>query len=71
MQWLIQDLANIYVYLVGTMKSINVIEFFMSLVLILGSLAYMFYMKGGAVKNIGKVKTNTEDIRAATIIDFS
>lgn len=70
MQWLIQDLANIYVYLVGPMKSINFIEFFISLLLILGILAYMFYMKGGAVQNIVKVKTNTEDIRSATIIDF-
>lgn len=70
MQWLIQDLANIYVYLVGPMKSINFIEFFISLLLILGILAYMFYIKGGAVQNIVKVKTNTEDIRSATIIDF-
>lgn len=70
MQWLIQDLANIYVYLVGPMKTLSAIEFFISLIILLSLLAYIFYLKGGAVQKIVKVKTNTEDIRSATIIDF-
>jgi len=33
-------------------------------------LGYIFYSKGGAIQKIVKAKTNTVDIRSATIIDF-
>ncbi|MCB0597103.1 MAG: hypothetical protein KDD28_23655, partial [Phaeodactylibacter sp.] len=32
-------------------------------------LAYIFYSKGGSIQNIVKSKTNTVDIRSATIVD--
>ena len=66
-QWLIQDFANIYVYLP---RQLSTIELFISMVIILGLLAYIFYSKGGKIQGIVKSKTNTEDIRSATIIDF-
>ncbi len=68
-QWLTQDLANIYVYLLGRGNPSTGL-FLLSLVIILGLLAYIFYSKGGAVQKIVKAKTNTTDIRSATIIDF-
>jgi len=66
-QWLIQDFANIYVYLPREIKGVNLA---ISLTILLVLLAYIFYSKGGAIQKIVKAKTNTVDIRSATIIDF-
>ncbi len=68
-QWLIQDLANIYIYLRGR-GEIPTSLFLFTLFILLALLAYIFYSKGGAVQGIVKAKTNTTDIRSATIIDF-
>ncbi len=65
-QWLIQDFANIYVYLP---RSASGTTLTISLVILLALLAYIFYIKGGKIQQIVKVKTNTVDIRSATIID--
>lgn len=65
-QWLIQDFANIYVYLP---RDLPVGQLAISLVILLGLLAYIFASKGGAIQKIVKAKTNTVDIRSATIID--
>lgn len=67
-QWLVQDFANIYVYLD---RSITRVELAISLVILLAMLAYIFSSKGGAIQNIVRSKTNTQDVRSATIIDFS
>ncbi|RME98100.1 MAG: hypothetical protein D6772_09510 [Bacteroidetes bacterium] len=66
-QWLIQDFANIFVYLP---RAISSVELLVSLVILLVMLAYIFYSRGGAIQQIVKAKTNTVDIRSATIIDF-
>jgi len=66
-QWLIQDFANIYVYLP---REITITELLLSLVVLLGLLAFIFYSKGGAIQKIVKSKTNTMDIRSATFIDL-
>lgn len=68
-QWLTQDLANIYIYLKGG-NQMSAFEFSISLVLILGLLGYIFYTKGGKIQDVVRKKTNTDDIRSATIIDF-
>lgn len=68
-QWLTQDLANIYVYLLGG-GNLAPLPFFLSLMAILSLLAYIFYSKGGAVQRIVKAKTNTTDIRSATFVDL-
>lgn len=65
--WLIQDFANIYVYLP---RSLTLKELISSLVILLSMLAYIFYQKGGNIQKIVKAKTNTTDIRSATIIDL-
>ncbi len=69
-QWLTQDLANIYVYLLGPDKEMSLPTFLFSLVTIVGLLGYIFYSRGGAIQKIVLSKTNTTDIRAATIIDL-
>lgn len=68
-QWLTQDLANIYIYLNGG-NSLTGTEFSLSMLIVLGLLAYIFYLKGGAVQEVVRSKTNTVDIRSATFIDF-
>ncbi len=65
-QWLIQDFANIYVYLPRELPGYQLA---ISLVILLALLAYIFASKGGAIQKIVKAKTNTVDIRSATIID--
>ncbi|MCB0661338.1 MAG: hypothetical protein KDC24_01255 [Saprospiraceae bacterium] len=68
-QWLTQDLANIYIYLRGG-NGLSPFEFGISLALILGLLGYIFYTRGGKIQDVVREKTNTDDIRSATIIDF-
>lgn len=67
-QWLIQDFANIYVYLP---RKLELWQLAFSLIIILGMLAFIIAKKGGAIQSIIKSKTNTVDIRAATLIDFT
>ena len=67
-QWLIQDFANIYVYL---NREISLTTLVASLVILLAMLAYIFANKGGAIQDIVRAKTNTQDVRSATIIDFT
>lgn len=66
-QWLIQDFANIYVYLP---RDIDLVTLMASLAVILSLLAYIFYGKGGKIQGIVKSKTNTTDIRSATFVDL-
>ena len=67
-QWLIQDFANIYVYLP---RALGLTEILVSLGILLTMLAIIFYAKGGAIQQIVREKTNTTDIRSATLIDFT
>jgi hypothetical protein len=66
-QWLIQDFANIYVYLP---RALSATEIGISLTVLLLMLGYIFYSRGGSIQEIVKAKTNTVDIRSATLIDF-
>lgn len=67
-QWLIQDLANIFVYLP---RNLTLIQFALALSAILGLLGYIFYVRGGQIQKVVTSKTNTADLRSATIIDFT
>lgn len=66
-QWLIQDLANIFAYLP---RHLNLLGLLFALVVMLTLHAIIFYRQGGAIQEIVTSKTNTQDIRSATIIDF-
>tara|TARA_R110002050_G_scaffold300327_1_gene469201 strand:+ start:8607 stop:9560 length:954 start_codon:yes stop_codon:yes gene_type:complete len=65
-QWLIQDFANIFVFLP---RQISLYELGLSLVVILSIMAYIFNVKGGNIQKIVNQKSNTQHIRSATIID--
>ncbi|MEL6258795.1 MAG: hypothetical protein AAFQ67_07045, partial [Pseudomonadota bacterium] len=65
--WLIQDFANIFVFLP---RELNAGQGFAGLLAILGLLAYTFWNKGGPVQRILQSKTAVTDIRSATVIDF-
>ena len=67
-QWLVQDFANIYVYLP---RALDFSTLMISLVILLSLLAYIFYSKGGAIQGIVRAITNTADIRSATFVDLS
>ena len=68
-QWLTQDLANIYIYLRGGM-TLDYLGLGVSILILVGLLGYIFYSKGGAVQDVVRSKTNTDDIRSATFVDF-
>lgn len=65
--WLQQDLANIFVYMP---RGLALGELLFGLVVLVALQGYIFYSKGGEIQKIVTSKTNTVDIRSATIIDF-
>ncbi len=66
-QWLIQDMANIFVYLP---RPLNFSYFLFSAVVFVALQGFIFYNRGGEIQKIVTTKTNTTDIRSATIVDF-
>ncbi|USA46411.1 hypothetical protein NDN11_17280 [Acinetobacter sp. C26M] len=66
-QWLIQDLANIFVYLP---RQVSLEWMIFATFVFVALLGFIFYRSGGAIQKIVTSKTGTTDIRAATIIDF-
>ena len=66
-QWLIQDLANIFVYLPRQLP-LSWLAF--GILALLAMQGYILYRFGGEIQKIVTTKTDTADIRAATIIDL-
>ncbi len=66
-QWLIQDFANIFVYLP---RKLELTELLFSLLVITILMAYLFKTRGGKIQTIVNSKSNTSHIRSATIIDL-
>ena len=66
-QWLIQNIANMAVYLP---RKLDVNLLIISAILIITLMAWVFYRPAGKIQRIVTVKINTTDIRSATIIDF-
>ena len=67
-QWLIQDLANIFVYM--PTRTLSVTQLLIALAVLLGLHGLIIYRSGGKIQKIVTNKTQTNDIRSATIIDF-
>ncbi|MEM9810830.1 MAG: hypothetical protein AAF788_06350, partial [Pseudomonadota bacterium] len=65
--WLIQDFANIFVFLP---RELTAVQGFAAMLIILALLSITFANAGGPVQRILRTKTNVIDIRSATIIDF-
>ncbi len=66
--WLIQDFANIFVFLP---RELSPLEGFTAMFIILALLGYTFWNSGGPVQKILRSKTAVTDIRSATLIDFT
>ena len=66
-QWLMQDAANLFVYLPRKLPLPEMILSVFAFTLLLGIVCYQ---KGGEVQEIVRLKTNTQDVRSATIIDI-
>ena len=66
-QWLIQDLANIFVYVPRQVPFEFLIFAIVVFVVLLG---VILYQRGGSIQGIIDTKTGVADIRSATIIDF-
>jgi hypothetical protein len=65
--WLIQDMANIFVYL-PRMPDFNWLMF--GIVWMIAVQAFIYYSHGGKIQKVVTSKTNTHDIRSATIVDL-
>ena len=65
--WLMQDAANIAVYLP---RSMGFGEFFAFAAIIFVGLGLLLYYKGGRIQKIVTEKSVVTDVRFATIIDF-
>lgn len=65
--WLVQDLANIFVYLPRELSWWGLACSLGGMVLLQG---YLFREKGGKIQRIVTQKTNTLDVRSATFIDL-
>ena len=65
--WLMQDAANIAVYLP---RSMNFFTFFGFVSIIFFGLGLLLYYKGGRIQKIVTEKSVVTDVRFATIIDF-
>lgn len=65
--WIMQDAANIAVFLP---RQLNLWEFFGFAGFVFFGLGLLFYMKGDRIQDIVTKKTRVTDVRAATIVDF-
>lgn len=65
--WLLQDGSKLFVFLP---RKLTFIQMALSLIVFLALLFLICYKRGGEIQNIIKLKTNTQDVRSATIIDF-
>ena len=64
--WLVQDLANIFIYLPRTLNGMAIAS--ATLILCLG-LCSLIALGGGPIQTVLRSKTNTTDLRSATVID--
>lgn len=65
--WIMQDAANLFVYLPRNASLLQLILVIIGFSIFLWMVAYR---RGGEIQNILKIKTNTQDMRSATIIDL-
>ena len=66
--WLIQDFANIFVFLP---RQLSAAQSFAAMGVIVVLLGITFANRGGPVQRILRAKTSVTDIRSATVIDFT
>lgn len=69
-QWLIQDLANLFIYFPHSPEPLPGSWLALSLVLMVGMQGLIFKAGGGEIQEIVNQKSGAQDIREATIINF-
>lgn len=67
-QWLMQDLANIFVFLP---RELSISWMLFGTTLLVAMQGLIFYQRGGVIQKIVTSKANTDDIRSAAIINFA
>ncbi len=65
--WIMQDAANIAVFLP---RSLNIYEFIAFASVIFFGLGLIFYNKGDKIQEVINEKSSVKDVRSATLIDF-
>jgi hypothetical protein len=65
--WIMQDAANIAVYLP---RSLSLTQFLAFALYIFLGLGVLFYLRGDKIQKVVTEKSDVRDIRSATIIDF-
>jgi hypothetical protein len=65
--WIMQDMANVAVYLP---RQLNLLEVTVFVVVIFFGLGLLFYLRGDRIQRIVSENSSVVDIRAATLIDF-
>ena len=65
--WLVQDMANIFVYLP---RNLNFISMGVCTLILCVGLCMLIVIGGGPIQTVLLSKTNTSDLRSATLIDF-
>lgn len=65
--WLMQDIANISVYLPRAFSLEQVTAFSLFLFIIMGIL---FYLRGGSIQEVVTEKTDITNVMSATVVDF-
>ena len=69
-QWLIQDLANLFIYFPHSPEPLPASWLALSLVLMVGMQGVIFRAGGGEIQEIVNQKSGSRDVREATIINF-
>lgn len=65
--WLVQDLANVFVYLPRQLSGVAIGLALVGMVALQG---FLIWNGGGKIQNVVKEKSNTLDVRSATFIDL-
>ena len=66
-QWLVQDMANIFVYLP---RELNLSSMVAATLMLCFGLCVLVAIGGGPIQGVVRNKINTGDLRSATVIDF-
>ena len=66
-QWLVQDMANIFVYLP---RELNLSSMVAATLMLCFGLCVLVAVGGGPIQGVVRNKINTGDLRSATVIDF-
>ena len=65
--WLLQDTANIAVYLP---RKLSILEVSMALLIISAALSFILYTNGGAIQELVSEKSDIQSSKAATLVDL-